>query len=66
MLEGGSVINGAFERENLIDELSLVLAPIVAGKDGKPLFFDSKIQEYTLIKTKLLSDSSVWLNYRKK
>ena len=41
LLEGGSVINGAFARENMIDELSLVLVPTVAGKDGKPLFYDS-------------------------
>lgn len=66
LLEGGSIINGAFERDNMIDELSLVLAPIVAGKDGKPLFFDSIVQDYTLTETKLLSDSVIWLNYRKK
>lgn len=66
LLEGGSVINGAFERENMIDELSLVLAPIVAGKDGKSLFFESIVREYTLIETKLLPNSSVWLNYHKK
>ena len=33
LLEGGSVINGAFQREGLVDELSLVVSPVVARKE---------------------------------
>ena len=51
LLEGGSIINGAFQRANAIDELSLVVAPIVADKDDKPLFMDSTVQDFELIKT---------------
>lgn len=65
LLEGGSIINGAFERENVIDELSLVVAPMIAGADGKPLFYESEIQNYTLTETKLLLDSAIWLHYLK-
>ncbi|MDE6019409.1 MAG: dihydrofolate reductase family protein [Ruminococcus sp.] len=65
LLEGGSIINGAFERENVIDELSLVVAPIIAGTEGKPLFYESEIQDYTLTETKLLTNSAVWLHYLK-
>lgn len=65
LLEGGSIINGAFERENVIDELSLVVAPMIAEADGKPLFYESEIQNYTLTETKLLPDSVVWLHYLK-
>lgn len=65
LLEGGSIINGAFERENVIYELSLVVAPIIAGTEGKPLFYESEIQDYTLTETKLLPDSAVWLHYLK-
>lgn len=65
LLEGGSIINGAFERENVIDELSLVVAPMIAEADGKPLFYESEIQNYTLTETKSLSDSSIWLHYLK-
>lgn len=65
LLEGGSIINGAFERENVIDELSLVVAPIIAGTEGKPLFYESEIQDYTLTETKLLPDSAIWLNFLK-
>lgn len=48
LLEGGSSINGAFERAGMIDELSLVVAPLVAGEDGKPLFADADIADFEL------------------
>lgn len=41
LFEGGSIINGAFERENVIDELSLVVTSVIAGTEGKPLFYES-------------------------
>lgn len=47
-LQGGSIINGAFQRANAIDELSLVVAPVVADKDDKPLFTDSTVQNFEL------------------
>ncbi|MBO5286977.1 MAG: dihydrofolate reductase family protein [Clostridia bacterium] len=39
LLEGGSIINGAFLEADVIDELSLVIAPINAQEIDKPLFF---------------------------
>ncbi len=51
LLEGGSVINGSFQKAGVIDELSLVVAPMVADGNSKPLFFDSVITEYELIDT---------------
>ncbi|MBQ8827555.1 MAG: dihydrofolate reductase family protein, partial [Clostridia bacterium] len=33
LLEGGSIINGAFQQEGAIDELSLVTVPVVAASD---------------------------------
>lgn len=65
LLEGGSLINGAFERENVIDELSLVVAPMIAGANAKSLFYESEIQNYTLTETQLLPDSVIWLHYLK-
>lgn len=65
MLEGGSDINGAFAREGVINELSLVMAPVTAGADGKSLFPGSSLQAYELMGTKQLSGGSLWLNYRK-
>jgi len=65
LLEGGSIINGAFERVDAVDELSLVVAPVIAGKDAKPLFMDSEIASFELIKVENEKGNLV-LNYRRK
>lgn len=65
LLEGGSVINGAFQRADLIDELSLTVAPITASAGDKPLFFDSVNSNYALINVKQFEGGVLWLNYKK-
>lgn len=64
LLEGGSIINGAFQRADVIDELSLVVAPVVAGACDKPLFMDSAVSEFKLAKTET-KDGVLILNYKK-
>ena len=61
----GSIINGAFQRESLVDELSLVQAPVIAGAESKPLFENSEIENYKLVKADTLSDSVNWFKYKK-
>lgn len=63
LLEGGSIINGAFQREGLVDELSLVVAPIIADSNDKPLFMESVVNEFNLISAETMADGSVWLRY---
>ncbi|MBQ7976767.1 MAG: dihydrofolate reductase family protein [Clostridia bacterium] len=65
LLEGGSVINGYFERADVVDELSLVVAPIVANAEDKPLFMDSTLSEFKLKEIKQYDDV-VWMNYIRK
>ena len=65
LLEGGSIVNGYFQRANVIDELSLVVAPIVADADDKPLFMDSTLSEFKLKEIKQCDDV-VWMNYIRK
>ena len=65
LLEGGSIINGAFERAGVVDELSLVVAPMIAGKDSKPLFMDSDIENFELVKAENENGNLV-LNYKRK
>jgi len=48
LLEGGSIINGAFLRAGCVDELSLVVAPLIAEKEDKPLFFDGELTPFEL------------------
>ena len=63
LLEGGSLINGAFIRENLVDELSLVVVPLTASCDGKSLFDNGNIVEYKLKEIERYEDGSYWVNY---
>ena len=64
LLEGGSIINGAFLRADAIDELSLVSAPVIAGDDSKPLFYESVIADFELTKSENANGVLV-LNYKK-
>lgn len=48
LLEGGSIINGAFLRADVVDELSLVMDPVIASADSKSLFTDAIIKSYRL------------------
>ena len=65
LLEGGSVINGYFQRAGVVDELSLVVAPVTGEKDDKPLFSDSVISEYELTKAANINGNLI-LNYKKR
>ncbi len=66
LLEGGSIINGYFQRADMIDELSLVVAPVVADAEDKPLFTDSSVSEFELQKVQQYDGGVVWLNYKRK
>lgn len=64
LLEGGSILNGAFQRAGIIDELSLVVAPMVAEAEDKPLFMDSALENYSLEDVQY-RNGSLWLNYKR-
>ena len=42
MLEGGGKINGALLRAGLIDEVSVIVAPVADGRMGMPALFDAE------------------------
>ena len=63
LLEGGSILNGAFQRANVIDELSLVMAPMLGGA-GKSLCMDSEMEAYHLEGVENY-DGILWMNYRR-
>lgn len=65
LLEGGSIVNGYFQRADAIDELSLVVAPLLADKNDKPLFSDSIPVAFELVKAETKNGNLV-LNYKKK
>lgn len=66
LLEGGSVVNGYFEHADMIDELSLFVAPIIADAEDKPLFTNSIASDFELKEVKQYDDSVVWMNYKRK
>lgn len=65
LLEGGSVINGAFQRADVIDELSLVVAPFIAGDTGKPLFTEGDLQKFSLFQAERREGNAIRLRYRR-
>ena len=69
MLEGGGLTDSLFLDGDCIDEMSLVVVPLVDGsKDGIDLFANKNcnLQEYELLQAEKLKENGLWLNYKKK
>jgi riboflavin biosynthesis pyrimidine reductase len=69
MLEGGGHINGGFLAAGLIDEVSLLIAPVADGRIGTPALFDiggagATPRLLVLEAVERLSDDIIWLRYR--
>lgn len=69
MLEGGGRINGAMLRAGLIDEVSLLVAPVVDGRMGTPALFDVDSDDVTpcalaLEAVERRAGDVLWLRYR--
>lgn len=68
MLEGGGLTDTLFFTKNLIDEISLVMTPIIDGcGDGIDLFAkkSGECVEFTLNKAIPLDSGGLWLNFKK-
>ncbi len=71
LLEGGGGANGALLRAGLVDEISLVISPVVDGSTGAPNVFNSgdvdlgpsPIERMTLASHEVLDGGAVWLRY---
>jgi 2,5-diamino-6-(ribosylamino)-4(3H)-pyrimidinone 5'-phosphate reductase len=69
MLEGGGRVNGGMLRAGLIDEVSLLVAPVADGRIGTPALFDIDGDDVTPRRLTLDSierraDDVLWLRYR--
>ena len=68
MLEGGGRTNGSMMREGLVDEVSVLVAPIVDGRAGTPALFDCDgdvaPHRLTLEHVEKRADDVLWLRYR--
>ncbi len=66
LLAGGSALNTSMMDEDLIDEIRLIVKPLVIGK-GKPLFNDAReIYKFELRDVIKLNGGSVELRYTRK
>ncbi len=69
MVEGGGRINGSMLRAGLIDEVSLLVAPVVDGRVGTPALFDvvmgdPALGRFALDHVERRADDVLWLRYR--
>jgi 2,5-diamino-6-(ribosylamino)-4(3H)-pyrimidinone 5'-phosphate reductase len=69
LLEGGGKINGSFLAAGVIDELSLLVAPVVDGGIGTPTLFDATEGSGPARRLRLLSaerrpGNLLWVRYR--
>ena len=73
LVNGGGVVNGAFLREGLIDEISLAIFPVIDGAQGAPCVFDSRdvvsgasapLTALTLESSLALDGGAFWLRYK--
>ena len=69
MLEGGGRINGGMLRDGLVDEVSLLVAPVVDGRIGTPALFDidgENVTAHSLVLEAIerRADDIIWLRYR--
>ena len=66
LLEGGGGINGSFLAADVIDELSVVIAPVADGSVGTPTLFDSDgpPRNLELIAVETVERDIVWIRYR--
>lgn len=68
MLEGGGRINGGMLHAGLIDEVSLLVAPVADGRAGMATLFDiegeTTPRRLALLAVERRADDVVWLRYR--
>ena len=69
LLEGGGKINGTFLAADVIDELSILLAPIADGSIGTPSLFDVEnrrmpARSLELTSIERLGGGIIWLRYK--
>jgi 2,5-diamino-6-(ribosylamino)-4(3H)-pyrimidinone 5'-phosphate reductase len=70
-IDGGGHVNGSFLKAGLIDEFSLVLAPIADGTIGAPTVFEAekgygkrKATHFTLKSVKRIYKDFLWIRYQ--
>ncbi len=71
IVEGGAHVSGAFVQAGLVDEVSVIIFPLVYGRGNHPASFefqdgDWKPSYLRLLAVEKLRDDAVWLRYATK
>ncbi len=71
LLEGGALLNGSLMAADLIDEISLLVCPVVLNRTNSPSLFERETSEmdlkrYGLKEMQKLANDCVWLRYIRK
>lgn len=68
LLEGGGKINGSFLAADVVDELSVLVAPVADGSTGTPTLFDagpgSRARRLKLLSAVRRRGDLLWIRYR--
>ena len=69
MVAGGGICDRSFAREGLLDEISLVIAPIAQGDPNAPSVFasikeDERCISYHLSETRIFEQDAIWMDYK--
>jgi riboflavin biosynthesis pyrimidine reductase len=71
IVEGGSHVSGAFVNAGLVDEVSVLIIPLVDGRSKHPSSFEVAMEKWQapaylkLTSVEKMDDDAVWLRYRK-
>jgi riboflavin biosynthesis pyrimidine reductase len=70
-IDGGGHVNGSFLKAGLIDEFSLVLAPVADGTIGAPTVFEAeksyrnrKATQFTIKSVERIYEDFLWIGYQ--
>lgn len=70
-IDGGGHVNGSFLKAGLLDEFSLVLAPVADGTIGSPTVFEAeagygnrKATHFTIKSVERIYDDFLWIRYQ--
>ncbi|MDR5754300.1 MULTISPECIES: dihydrofolate reductase family protein [unclassified Caballeronia] len=72
IVEGGSHVSGAFVHAGLVDEVSVLILPLVDGRDEHPSSFEVAMQQWKapsylkLASVEKIEHDAVWLRYTKR
>lgn len=69
LLEGGGLLNGSVMAAGFVDEISLIVTPIVVNRSQAPSVFEKvtqaiEITHFMLMDVQKLDKNSVWLRYK--